>query len=76
MGVPKQLTKDRSIEGEISRMLTAGEEVNIPGVGKLSVINKAARTARNPQTGASIQVPAKRVLKFSQSSVMTKALNG
>ncbi len=36
----------------------------LPGIGKLVLANRKARTGRNPQTGASIKIPAKRVVKF------------
>jgi DNA-binding protein HU-beta len=36
----------------------------IPGLGKLVIVNRKARTGRNPATGATIKIPAKRVLKF------------
>ena len=36
----------------------------LPGIGKLVVVNRKARMGRNPQTGAAIKIPAKRVLKF------------
>ena len=36
----------------------------IPGLGKLVVVNRKARTGRNPATGEVIQIKAKRVLKF------------
>ncbi|MBE3068757.1 MAG: HU family DNA-binding protein [Planctomycetes bacterium] len=36
----------------------------IPGLGKLVIVNRKARTGRNPATGATIQIPAKTVLKF------------
>ncbi|MBU4200596.1 MAG: HU family DNA-binding protein [Verrucomicrobia bacterium] len=36
----------------------------IPGLGKLVVRDRKARMGRNPATGATIQIPAKRVLKF------------
>jgi DNA-binding protein HU-beta len=36
----------------------------IPGLGKLVLVNRAARMGRNPATGATIQIPAKRVVKF------------
>lgn len=35
-----------------------------PGVGKLVVVDRKARLGRNPATGETIQIPAKRVLKF------------
>ena len=36
----------------------------IPGLGKLVKVQRNARTGRNPATGATIQIPAKTVLKF------------
>ena len=41
-----------------------------PGVGKLVVVNRKARMGRNPQTGESIKIPAKRVLKFRIAKAM------
>ncbi len=35
-----------------------------PGVGKLVVVDRKARLGRNPATGETIQIPAKRALKF------------
>ena len=42
---------------------SSGEFV-IPGIGKLVKVNRAARSGRNPATGATIQIPAKTVVKF------------
>jgi len=36
----------------------------IPGIGKLVVVARKARIGRNPATGATINIPAKKVLKF------------
>jgi DNA-binding protein HU-beta len=36
----------------------------IPGIGKLVVVNRKARKGRNPATGETIKIPAKKVLKF------------
>lgn len=36
----------------------------IPGLGKLVVVNRKARMGRNPATGQTMQIPAKKVLKF------------
>lgn len=55
--------------GEIfGSTLLAGEEVTIPGVGKLKVVVKPARAGRNPATGEAIDIPAKRVVKFTPSA--------
>ena len=42
----------------------AKDEFTVPGIGKLIVVDQKARTARNPATGATIQIPAKKALKF------------
>jgi DNA-binding protein HU-beta len=36
----------------------------IPGLGKLVVVSRKARMGRNPATGATMKIPAKKVLKF------------
>jgi DNA-binding protein HU-beta len=42
----------------------AKDTFTLPGIGKLVLKNRAARVGRNPKTGETIQIPAKRVLKF------------
>ena len=42
----------------------ANKSFVIPGLGKLVVVNRKARMGRNPATGQTMQIPAKRVLKF------------
>jgi DNA-binding protein HU-beta len=61
---------------DVKKALLEKGEASIPGVGKLRVIDKAARTARNPATGAVVEVPAKRVVKFSMSTIIGAELNG
>ena len=46
----------------------------IPGLGKLVVRDRKARMGRNPATGATIQIPAKRVLKFRVSKDAKEAI--
>ncbi|MBQ26588.1 MAG: DNA-binding protein [Nitrospiraceae bacterium] len=48
----------------------------IPNIGKLVVVNRKARTGRNPQTGEAIEIPAKSVLKFRVSKVCKDAVLG
>lgn len=42
----------------------AKKAFTIPGLGKLIVVNRKKRMGRNPATGATMVIPAKRVLKF------------
>jgi DNA-binding protein HU-beta len=46
----------------------------IPGFGKLVLVNRAARTGRNPSTGETIQIPAKKVVKFRIAKAVKDAL--
>jgi integration host factor subunit alpha len=52
---------------EICSTLEAGEEVKISGFGKLKLRDKVARPGRNPKTGESIPVSARRVVTFKAS---------
>jgi len=54
----------------------AKDEFTLPGIGKLVLVDRAARTARNPQTGAEIQVPAKKALKFRVAKAAKDAILG
>ena len=46
----------------------------IPGIGKLVLVQRAARTGRNPATGEAIQIPAKKVVKFRVAKVCKDAI--
>ena len=48
----------------------------IPGLGKLVLQKRAARTGRNPATGESIKIPAKRVVKFRIAKAAKDAILG
>jgi DNA-binding protein HU-beta len=54
--------------------LNSDSAVVLPGLGKLWVKHKSARTGRNPKTGEAIQIPARRAPAFSASKVMKAAL--
>jgi len=51
----------------------AGEFV-VPGLGKLVKVHRAARQGRNPATGATIQIPAKTVVKFRVAKAAKEAV--
>ncbi|MBV6492571.1 MAG: DNA-binding protein HRm [Turneriella sp.] len=46
----------------------------LPGFGILKLVNRPARTARNPATGATVQVPAKTVVKMTMSKAAKEAI--
>ena len=52
----------------------AKDEFTLPGIGKLVVVERKARIGRNPATGAEIQIPAKRALKFRVSKAAKDAI--
>ncbi len=49
-------------------------EFTLPGLGKLVKKQRAARQGRNPATGATIQIPAKTVVKFRVSKQAKDAI--
>ena len=55
--------------------LEGGEDVLISGFGKFSVKRKKERVGRNPQTGAPITLPARKVITFKCSGVLRDLLN-
>jgi len=53
-----------AVVSAISDCLAKGEKVTLVGFGTLRVTKRKARVGRNPQTGESINIPAKKVPKF------------
>ncbi|MEV6981558.1 HU family DNA-binding protein [Sphaerisporangium sp. NPDC051017] len=51
----------RSLTSALQEAVAAGERVDLPGLGVFERKTRAARTARNPQTGGEIPVAAKNV---------------
>ena len=54
--------------------LRQGDEVSIAGLGIFSVKQRAARTARNPRTGETIQIQAMKVPKFRAAKALKEAV--
>jgi len=50
-------------------------ELTLPGIGKLKVGERAARTGRNPQTGKRIEIAAKKVVRFVPAKALADSLN-
>lgn len=53
-----------------------GQGVRLPGVGALTVTERAARTGRNPQTGQTITIPARKAVKFAAAKALLDGING
>lgn len=60
----------------IAAELQEGGEVALPGLGKIGVKQREARTGRNPATGEEIQIPAKRVPSFTAAKALKDAVTG
>ena len=58
----------------ITAALRAGERVSVAGLGTFTVAQREARQGRNPATGETIQIPAKKVVKFRPGSVLAGAI--
>jgi DNA-binding protein HU-beta len=52
-----------------------GEKISWPGFGSFSQTKRAARTGRNPQTGAPVKIAASKAMKFTPSATLKAALN-
>ncbi len=55
--------------------LVKGDKVQLIGFGTFGTKKRAARTGRNPQTGATIKVPASKVVSFAPSSALKAKVN-
>ena len=60
---------------EIMERLVEGGRVELRGFGAFSTREREARTGRNPRTGETVSVPAKRVPYFRPGKEMRRALN-
>ncbi len=58
----------------IVNTLKKGGEVSVAGLGIFSTKTRAARVARNPRTGESINVPSMRVPKFRPAKALKDAV--
>lgn len=59
----------------VADALENSDEVTLPGIGKLKLNARPARTGRNPQTGKAIEIAAKNVVKFVPAKALTDAIN-
>ncbi len=66
---------DAIIEG-VTGALKKGDEVTLVGFGTFKVKNRAARTGRNPQTGATLKIKASKAPGFKAGKALKEAVNG
>lgn len=65
-----------TIFGEITEALVRGDRVELRGFGAFSVKERDPRTGRNPRTGETVQVDAKRLPFFKTGKGLRERLNG
>lgn len=54
--------------------LKSGNQVILPGIGKLDLTHRKARVGRNPQTGEDVQIPASTGVKFKAAKALKDAV--
>ena len=76
-GITKAAAKKalESFLGNVEKSLKGGDRISLVGFGSWSVSKRAAREGRNPQTGKTIQIAAKNVVKFKAGSELSDAVN-
>ncbi len=76
-GISKAAAKKalESFLGSVEGSLKKGNRVSLVGFGSFSVSKRAAREGRNPQTGKTIKIAAKNVVKFKAGADLSKAVN-
>jgi DNA-binding protein HU-beta len=65
---------DSMLEG-ITKSLKKGQPITLVGFGTFKTSIRKARTGRNPQTGAAVKIPKRRVARFSAGKGLKDALN-
>ena len=64
-----------AIIGAVRHQLKKGNDVTLVGFGTFAVGKRAARTGRNPRTGAAIKIKAAKVPKFRPGKALKDAIN-
>ena len=65
----------KAFMGTVSKALSKGESVQLIGFGTFSVGERAARSGRNPKTGATIKIPASKTPKFKAGKALKDLCN-
>ena len=65
---------DATIEA-VTEALVKGDRVPLVGFGTFATSKRAARTGRNPQTGAEVKIPARTAVTFKAGSALKDAVN-
>ncbi|MEO0000130.1 MAG: hypothetical protein RL766_176 [Bacteroidota bacterium] len=75
-GITKRQANDTldSFISAVTKTLKGGGKVTLVGFGTFSVTKRAARTGRNPQTGAVIKIKAKKVARFKAGKELSSKI--
>jgi DNA-binding protein HU-beta len=60
--------------GAFGKAMKKGQRIQLPSMGTFTVTKRSARVVRNPRTGAKLNVPAKKVVKFKAAPALNKGL--
>lgn len=63
-----------SVFSAITEAMKSGDKVTLVGFGTFSTSERAAREGRNPQSGDTINIPAKKVVKFKAGSKLVDSV--
>lgn len=64
-----------AVTGSITNAMKSGNSVTLVGFGTFEVKERAARTGRNPLTGAAVEIPARKVPGFKPGKGLKEALS-
>lgn len=76
LNIPKKQTLEfvDTFTDEVTKVMKAGDKLNLSGFGIFKVAARAAREGRNPRTGETIQIKASKKAKFVPSKALKEAV--
>ena len=60
----------------VVEQVSQGTKLLLPGIATIDVVQRSARTGRNPQTGETMEIPARRAVKMTPSAPLKRAAAG
>jgi len=60
----------------VVEQVSQGTKLQLPGIATIDVVQRSARTGRNPQTGETMEIPARRAVKMTPSAPLKRAAAG
>ncbi|MBM3690191.1 MAG: integration host factor [Actinobacteria bacterium] len=65
-----------ALSSVVVEQVSRGTKLQIPGVATIDVVHRSARRGRNPQTGETMEIPARRAVKITASAPLKRAAAG